>query len=145
MASPGMDPVQIVQRINRLWQDGDVEAIGDYLDPDVVLVQPGFAGRAVGAEAVLQTFEEYVADATTLEFSESEHRADVFVDTAVVAYRFVATYEYKGARYEGAGRDVWVFERGDHGWRAVWRAMVDLEEAEIGEGDDGSDRLEAEG
>jgi hypothetical protein len=64
-------------------------------------------------------------------FEESDRQVDVFGETAVASFAFVLVYERKAKKYRSTGRDLWVFSRGDGGWQAVFRTMLDLTEEPI--------------
>ncbi len=130
MSGSTFSPGEIVRKINQLWLNGHVKEIGQYLHPGIIIVHPGFSGRSEGAEMVLASFAEYVKSAATTAFSASDFQEDVFENTAVVSYRFETTYEIQGITYDGSGRDLWVFEKGGDGWKALWRTMSGVEETE---------------
>lgn len=54
---------------------------------------------------------------------------DVVGDTAVIAFQFEMVYEISSGRYRSTGRDLWVFQKHDAAWIAVWRTMFDIEES----------------
>jgi uncharacterized protein (TIGR02246 family) len=62
MAEDG--PWDIVQRINRAWQDGDAESLIELFHHEVVVVHPRFEGRTRGREACVASYREFAANAT---------------------------------------------------------------------------------
>jgi hypothetical protein len=122
------EPVATMRRINRLWLDGDVEALAPMLHADVVMVFPGFTGPIQGREEFLAGFRDFCQNANIREFRDYGYQVDVVGDTAVVAFRYEMVYERSGARYRAIGRDLWVFQSQRGAWVAVWRAMLDVEE-----------------
>jgi ketosteroid isomerase-like protein len=117
-----------MQRINRTWLEGRPRDLAPMLHPGVVMVFPGFGGRAVGRDSLVGGFVDFCDNAELHEYEESGHQIDVTGDTAVVSYAFEMVYERDGARYQSTGHDVWVFTRQGGEWLAVWRAMPDLAE-----------------
>jgi ketosteroid isomerase-like protein len=117
-----------MRRINRLWLDGDVEALAPMVHPDIVMVFPGFTGRIEGREDFLGGFRDFCQNTKDHEFRDYDHQVDVAGETAVVTFRYEMVYERSGERYRAAGRDLWVFQSQSGAWVAVWRAMLDVEE-----------------
>lgn len=118
----------IMRRINRLWLDGDVEALAPMVDPEIVMVFPGFSGRIQGREEFLAGFRDFCQHAKIHHFHDYDHQFDVAGGTAVVTFRYEMVYERSDERYRSTGRDLWVFEDQRGGWIAVWRTMLDVEE-----------------
>jgi len=117
-----------MQRINRAWLDGDVEALGGMVDTDIIMVFPGFSGRTEGREQFLAGFKDFCENARVHEFQDHDYETDVFGDTAIVTFPYEMIYERSGERYRARGRDLWVFRDQDGRWTAVWRAMLEMEE-----------------
>ena len=122
------DAAAVMRRINGAWLDGRVEDLGPMLHPEIVMVFPGFAGRVQGREEFLAGFHDFRLNARVHNFSDRDLQLDVAGDTAVVSYEYEMVYERAGKRYRASGRDLWVFQRQDEAWIAVWRTMVDLKE-----------------
>lgn len=117
-----------MHRINQAWLNGRVEDLSPMVHPEIVMVFPGFAGRAEGREVFLAGFRDFCENATIHEFREQDHEIDLAGDTAVAAFQYEMVYERSGERYRVTGRDLWVLQFQDGDWLAVWRAMLDLEE-----------------
>jgi len=122
--------VESMNRINQAWLAGRIDDMAPMIHPDVIMVVPGFAGRAQGRDPFLKGFREFYQSATIHEFRETERAVDVVGDTAVVSFLFAMVYERNGGRYRATGRDFWVFHREGAEWIAVWRTMFDLDEAD---------------
>jgi len=114
---------QIVKNINQAWLNDRFEEMDQYFHPDVVFVQPKFAGRLEGRAACIASYREFCAQATVREYRDGEPRIDVFGNAAVATYPFHMLYELAGESYREDGYDTLVFARGEGGWRAVWRSM----------------------
>jgi predicted lipid-binding transport protein (Tim44 family) len=117
-----------MRHINRAWLDGQVQELAPLVHSEMVMVFPDFAGRIQGREAFLSGFREFLQNATIQEFRDHDHHVDVAGDTAVVTFRYDMAYERSGQRYRATGRDLWVFQKQDKAWIAVWRAMLDMQE-----------------
>ena len=117
-----------MRRIIQAWLDGRVDDLAPLVHPDIVMVFPGFAGRIGGREAFLAGFRDFCRTARIQDFCEHDHQVDVAGDTAVISFRYDMVYERARERYCATGRDLWVFQRQDGEWKAVWRTMLDMEE-----------------
>jgi len=118
----------VVQTINRVWLNGQVEALAPMVDPEIVMVSPGFAGRIQGRDQFLAGFRDFCKNAKVHEFHDYDYQSDLIGDTAVVTFRYDMIYERSAERYRASGRDLWVFRRQDNGWIAVWRTMLEIQE-----------------
>jgi len=123
--------LQVLKEINRCWLEGRPEDIGRYFHEDIVVLLPGFSGKARGRSAVVQSFVDFCSNAQVHEYSESDHDLDVIGDQAIAGYSFRITYSLTGKKYEGTGRDIWSFTRHEGRWLAAWRFMTDLVEKEV--------------
>ena len=120
---------QVLTRINEAWQQQRLEDLPPLLHPNIVMVLPGFAGRAEGRAAVLAGFEDFNENARPHHFEESDRQVDVRGSAAVASFAFDVTYEREGQKYRSTGRDLWVFAKEEGQWLAVWRTMLDMAEA----------------
>src|SRR5665213_1930106 len=115
----------VIPRINCVWLDGQVESLAPMVDPDIVMVFPGFTGRIQGREQFLAGFRDFCENAQVHEFHDHDYESDVVGDTAVVTFRYDMIYKRSGERYRSSGRDFWVFRGQGSGWIAVWRTMLE--------------------
>ncbi len=110
-----------MRQINQAWLDGRVHA-------EIVTTFPDFAGKIQGREGFLAGFHDFCQNATIQEFRKHDQQVDVAGSTAVITFRYDMVYERLGERYRASGRDLWVFEKQDGAWIAVWRAMLEMKE-----------------
>src|SRR5262245_38982318 len=75
--------IAVVHGINEHWRAKRYDRIGELLSQDVAMAPPGFAARARGRGAYVQSYRDYDAAATTLEFSTGDPQVDLAGDTAV--------------------------------------------------------------
>jgi hypothetical protein len=122
---------QALARINEAWLQGRPRDLASLFDSAIVMVFPGFAGRAEGRAAVIAGFEDYCANARTERFEQTDKQVDVVGSVAVASFAFEMTYQRAGARYRSSGRDLWVFSKEQGRWLAVWRTMLDLREEAV--------------
>ena len=132
------DAAATMRQINRAWLDGRVDDLAPILHPEIVMVFPGFSGRAQGRDELLAGFRDFCQNAKIHEFCERDLQIDVAGGTAVVTFRYEMVYERSGERYRASGRDLWVFQNQGKAWIAVWRTMLEMEETtacqEVGSG-----------
>ena len=117
-----------LRQINQAWLNGRVEDLGPLVHSDIVMVLPDFAGKIQGREHFLAGFRDFCQNATIQEFREQDQQVDVVGDTAVITFRYEMVYVRSGERYRAYGRDLWVFEKRQGAWIAIWRAMLDMKE-----------------
>ena len=117
-----------MRQINHVWLHGQVQDLAPLVHSEIVMVFPDFTGRTQGRGDFLAGFGDFRHSATIQEFREHDHQVDVAGDTAVVTFRYDMIYQRSGERYRSTGRDLWVFQKQDSAWIAVWRTMLDMEE-----------------
>lgn len=128
---PRQDPAELVRAINRCWNENRPLEIAEFVRADAVMTVPAFGMRIAGRDAFVATFADYCSTCTTRSFDESELRAELFGDTAVVSFAFEIVYEREGGTWSSTGRDLWVLAREGGRWLAAWRAMIELAETEL--------------
>jgi len=121
--------VGIMRRINQAWLAGRVDDLVPLVHSEIVMVFPGFAGRVQGRESFLAGFSDFCQQARIHEYHERDHQVDVAGETAVVSFRYAMVYERDAKRFRASGRDLWIFQRQEIAWIAVWRTMLDMEES----------------
>ena len=125
------DAANAMRQINQAWLAGRIQDLAPMVHSEIITVFPGFSGSIQGREAFLAGFRDFLQNASIQEFHEHDHRVDVAGVTAVITFRYEMVYERSGERYRAAGRDLWVFQRQDKAWIAVWRTMLDMEEKAV--------------
>jgi hypothetical protein len=114
--------------INQAWLGGLIDDLAPAVHPEIVMVLPGFSGQVRGREPLLAGFRDFVHNASIENFRELDQQIDVVGVTAVLTFAYEMVYARGGERYRATGRDIWVFQRDDTRWIAVWRTMLDLTE-----------------
>jgi ketosteroid isomerase-like protein len=120
---------ETISAIGEAWRTGRPADMTDYLHPDIVMKLPGTSGQIVGRDALIDSFKEFCTNAKVLEYRETDEQITVEGKCAVASFSFEMLYERATYRERSKGRDLWVFERDADRWIAVWRTMVDLDEA----------------
>ena len=120
----------LLRSINQAWTQGRPEDLAPYFRDDMVIVGPGFQGRTEGKQACIESYKEFISQATIRDYEESEIVVDVWGETAVASYHFEIDYEMGGTEYHDTGYDLFVFVREGGLWRVAWRTLVPLESQE---------------
>jgi hypothetical protein len=110
----------VVAAINAAWIAGRFDELRDYFHPDVVLAQPGRAKRMVGRDALIESYRDFMRNATIHSFTPGA----VQVDGVVSTMPWEMDYTFEGERYQERGWDLLVFGKHDARWVVVWRTVV---------------------
>ena len=119
-------------QITDAWRSGRPERMAELLDPAIVMVLADFTHRVTGRDALIESFIAFSREAEVVDYRELKRQIDRFTDTAIAQVQFEMVYEREGSRWRSSGWDVWVFERRDTTWIAVWRIMQALREESVG-------------
>jgi ketosteroid isomerase-like protein len=126
---------RVLAEINTAWVEGRLDDLARHLDPEIAMALPEFSGTLTGKDAFLQGFREFLDSARVLAFDLSDRSVDLCGAVAVASFRYALLYEQGGATRRATGRDLWVFaHRGDGGWLAVWRTMMDVSDSALNDG-----------
>jgi hypothetical protein len=123
--------IETMRRINQIWLNGQIHHLSPVIDPEIVMVFPGFSGRIQGREQFLAGFQDFCDNAKVHEFAEHDYEADVVGNTAVITFKYEMLYERSTQRFRSTGRDLWVLHNQDSKWIAVWRTMLDVHEENL--------------
>ncbi len=126
MSSNTAEVHSVLASINAAWLEGHPSTMVEYLHPGITMALPGFKQSIAGREILVNSFEEFCANAKVLEYEESDEHIDVVEGCAIATFQFKMTYERATYREVSKGRDMWVFENQSGRWIAVWRAMLEL-------------------
>jgi hypothetical protein len=118
-----------MRQINRAWLAGRVDDLVPLVHPEIVMVFSGFQGKVQGRESFLAGFSDFRQNARVQEYNEHDHQVDVVGETAVVSFQYEMVYEREAKRFRATGRDLWVFEKRESTWIAVWRTMLEMQES----------------
>lgn len=115
--------IQRADAFDRCWAEGRLNDLRRFLHADVVFTGPQFQRLAKGAEACVQSYVRFLAQAQVHEFTLSDYLVDIAGDAAVMTYRWTIDYEISGQRSRESGQDllVWVREAGQ--WLITWRSQ----------------------
>jgi uncharacterized protein (TIGR02246 family) len=114
----------VLKAVNNAWTRGHPEGAAPYFHQDVVNVPPGLQDRQIGAQALVESYRDFLRQATIHGYHESEHTVNVWGDTAVASYRYEIYYSLEDKTYHDVGHDLFVFTRQSGQWQAVWRTLV---------------------
>jgi ketosteroid isomerase-like protein len=124
MTDDQKDAWETVRRINAAWLEGHPERLTELLHDRVVIVGPDGMRYGEGKEAVVESYRSFSQQATISDYRESDGKIDVYNTVAVVSYRFDIDYTIEGKSSRENGRDLFVLEKQDGRWLAVWRMVT---------------------
>jgi uncharacterized protein (TIGR02246 family) len=113
----------VVRRINAAWREGHPERLSELLHDQMVIIGPDGRRFAEGKEPCVASYREFCESAPVTFYQESDPQVDVYETTAVVSYQYEIEYSLEGKVHREAGRDVFVLEKQDGRWLAVWRQL----------------------
>jgi uncharacterized protein (TIGR02246 family) len=122
---------ETVRRLNATWLNGNVDDLVEFFEPDVVLVAPGFVQRVAGRDALIDSYRNFLDQATLHHFELFEPSIHVFGGTAVATCPYETEYSVGGQRWKGDGHDVLVLLEKEGTWRVVWRHLAAGPEEEV--------------
>jgi Domain of unknown function (DUF4440) len=114
----------VIQRINSAWLERQPERLTELFHDRIVIV--GMDGRRFGEDcaACVDSYRSFSEQATVSFYQESDRQVDVYGTVAVVGYRFEIEYMMDGKTSRDTGRDLFVLEKENDRWLAVWRQVV---------------------
>jgi uncharacterized protein (TIGR02246 family) len=115
---------EVVRRINAAWLEGHPEQLPELFHDRVVVVGPDGTRYGEGKDAVVESYRQFIQQATIGDFRESDGKVDLHDTVAVVSYRFDIEYTIEGKTSREHGREVMVLEKHDGRWLAVWRMIT---------------------
>ena len=115
-----------ITRLNRTWQNEDLQALGDFYHAGAVLLPPDAGPPIVGREPIVASYREFAEAASLLGFSVSDLVSHSF-DTGsgqrvhMVHMSFDVAYELDGTIYEESGLEIYTIIESDGTFEIVWR------------------------
>lgn len=116
--------LKLLSRIETAWTRGEIQELRACFREDAVLVGPDLEQRIEDRDSIVDSYVEFLREATILAFNSEPPSVDVFGDTAVTVTPWTARYELEGTLHSDAGSDLLVLIRGEDGWRVAWRTLV---------------------
>jgi ketosteroid isomerase-like protein len=117
---------RILKNITAAWAGGHPGKLQEYFHDDMVIAQPGLGVRGRGKRACVDSYRQFIGQATIRGIKECDHHIDAWGDTAVASYRFEIDYRMGGQEHHDSGVDLFVFIRQEGTWLAVWRTILPL-------------------
>lgn len=118
----------LLQRINNSWlsnkPDEVSKVLADCFHPNMVIKGCDLKTMAKGRDACVRSYVGFIQEAQVKAFSQNEADIQVTDDTAIATYGWTIMYTLEGKEYTEPGHDVFVFQRANGKWLAIWRAML---------------------
>src|SRR5688572_5564537 len=101
MTTPSMTAEQsemwaLMQRINDAWVRNRPGEMASLLHESITVLPPGGHDPVRGRELVVDSYRDFLVQATVVRFEEYPRAIDLFGDTAIVTYDFELTYGLGG-------------------------------------------------
>lgn len=121
---------ETVEALNRAWLEERYDELATYFHPFAVVVASNFSARLEGREACIQTYREFGAAATVLEYVPERPQVNHWGSTAVAVCPFFIVYELNNKTYREKGVDLLVLTNEEGSWQIVWRGLSSRELSE---------------
>ncbi|MBZ0265122.1 nuclear transport factor 2 family protein [bacterium] len=112
-----------MESINHAWVNEDINMMIPLLHPDICMVMPDQSELAKGRDILIESFRQFVDSVEIHQFVVEEKSVQIIGNTAVVRYRYSLTYTMEEHRITDKGWDMFIFEKIEDTWIAVWRTM----------------------
>jgi hypothetical protein len=120
--------LEVVHTINDAWLHKRGETMTNALRPcfaeNVVMRGPGFLLLGSGCDFAVQSYHDFVTQATVMKCTLDEPQIDICEQTAAAHYRWEMTYALDGQAYTERGHDLFVLARKGEKWVVVWRVVL---------------------
>lgn len=115
-----------LRRLSESWRNRRYDELRDCFHDSIVMAVPGFTGRVVGREALVEAYREFMDRSTLDSYSEAPATIEAFENTAIAYFRWEMVWTSGGKQNRGSGHDLFVFARDADSvqWKAVWRTMM---------------------
>jgi Domain of unknown function (DUF4440) len=118
----------LVQTINDSWLSNKPKEVSkvpaDCFHQDMVIKGCDLKTMAKGREECVRSYAGFIEQAKVGAFSQDEPDIQITGDTAIATYGWTIMYTLEGKEYTEPGHDIFVFQRVEGKWLAVWRAML---------------------
>src|SRR5947208_1937272 len=111
---------EALEKIKAAWQERKPDSLAEMVAGDIAMVLPGFGGAVIGRDAFVAGFKDFCENAVVHAYRETAHQFQVSGNTGVATFLFDMVYERDAIRNRSTGRDLWVFEKREGQWLAVW-------------------------
>jgi len=115
---------EIISEINTAWIKGSPEKLEDYFHEDMVIVGPDFSVIGKGRTACVNSYREFIAQASEIDFTRNSVDVSVWGGTSIASYSYTISWKSGGKHFHAAGKDMFIFSYIDNSWKAVWRMAV---------------------
>lgn len=119
---------ELLRTINDSWVSNKPEEVSkvlsDCFHQDMVIKGCDLKTMAKGRDACVLSYVGFIKEAQISAFSQDKPDIQVTGDTAIATYGWTIQYKLEGKEYTEPGHDVFVFQRTNGKWLAIWRAML---------------------
>lgn len=114
---------QLMVKINQAWLKGRPQELKAYFHPDIVFASSNLEIQAVGHQACIDSYQDFLNQAVIRKFTEGDYDIKVWGNTALTSYTFNIEYDINGTEHSDSGIDLFVFTLHEGRWLAAWRLL----------------------
>lgn len=100
---------QIVKDVNHAWLESDWSVMYEYFHDDVVMSMPGLQQQVIGRAVLVQSYKDFVANATIDQFQEDNPVVNSWGRVAMITYDFSIEYTESGRHSKESGTEMFLF------------------------------------
>ncbi|MDP4174819.1 MAG: nuclear transport factor 2 family protein [Bacteroidota bacterium] len=112
--------LDLVQKMNKCWTEGDPCLVDNYFHEKMVAMNPSQSGRILGKEACVNGWVGFNKSTSIKSWKEIDPLVEIFnSDTAIVTYNFEILYDMNGISYDIKGKDMFTLIKENGKWWIV--------------------------
>jgi hypothetical protein len=125
MAQPDkMQFVEYVKKINQTWLNGNTDELYNYFSNDVVFASPYNQKYLRGKDLCIQSYKDFIAQATVKKFETNNYKTDLFDNIAIVTYKYHTSYDIEDINYKETNIEILVFKQFHEDWLVIWKTQM---------------------
>ena len=118
----------LIRTINNSWLSNNPEEVSkiltDCFHADMVIKGCDLKTMAKGRDECVRSYVGFIQQAQVKTFSQDKPEIQLTGDTAIATCGWTITYVLEGKEYTEPGHDIFVLQRANSKWLAIWRAML---------------------
>lgn len=117
---------ELIDNLNESWLFQQFNELEGLLHDDVVFVKPDFSEMLCGIEACVDSYRQFMDDASVNRFFADKINICFWEDTANAYYDFEIEYEIENRVTHEKGIDVFTLKKEGENWKVIWRSVANL-------------------
>jgi hypothetical protein len=112
---------EVLGRIEAAWKSKSFDGLDDCFHPDALITGPEYIVYAAGRAACAESYREFAAHASVLDYSESNHALHIWGGVAVFTWAWTMTYQREAGLRSESGTDQLTLGRDGGRWSVLFR------------------------